>query len=205
MKRAYDTCSSSDPDPDLDSFSSLVPDMMRAIASYLLRPSHYQALLLVSRDTAEALSTPAMRMVMTRRYFDPWRRVMANPDVLAVVEEQTPELCLAAVLFQGKALHFVKDQTPALCFAAVELMPWTLQYVREQTPELCLAAVKRQGDMLEYVKEQTPEICMAAVEQNGYAIHSDARAMSGRRPAPHHGALLCQGTNTGHLFGGDSI
>jgi hypothetical protein len=86
------------------------------------------------------------------------------------VEEQTPELCIAAVQQDGLALEYVKEQTPELCLAAVQQNGCALRHVDEQTPELCLAAVQQDGCALEYVKKRTPELCMAAVQQNGHAL-----------------------------------
>lgn len=68
-------------------------------------------------------------------------------------EEQTPEICLAAVQHHGYALRYVKEQTPEICLAAVKQTGYVLQYVKEQTPEICIAAVKQDGDALQYVEE----------------------------------------------------
>ncbi|MEG1801754.1 MAG: DUF4116 domain-containing protein, partial [Oscillospiraceae bacterium] len=84
---------------------------------------------------------------------------------------QTPEICMAAVQNYGGALKYVKEQTPELCMAAVvQNYVWALEYVKEQTPEICMAAVQNNWGTLQYVKEQTPELCMAAVQQDGRAL-----------------------------------
>jgi 8-oxo-dGTP pyrophosphatase MutT (NUDIX family) len=85
-------------------------------------------------------------------------------------DEQTPELCLAAVQQEGKLLKFVKEQTHEICLTAVSKDGNALQFVKQQTPEICLAAVKQNGDALHYVNEQTQEICLEAVKQNGTAL-----------------------------------
>lgn len=61
---------------------------------------------------------------------------------LREAEEQTPEICLAAVQQDGLALEFIKEQTPKICLAAVKEGGLALKYVKKQTPEICLAAVK---------------------------------------------------------------
>jgi hypothetical protein len=45
--------------------------------------------------------------------------VKLNECILQSIQEQTPEICLAAVTQDGRALRFVKKQTPEICNAAV--------------------------------------------------------------------------------------
>lgn len=96
--------------------------------------------------------------------------VRINPNALQYIKHQTPELCMAAVKKFGRLLEYVKEQTPEICMEAVRQDGLALEYVKEQTPEICMEAVKLSSDALEYVKEQTPEICMAAVQRNGWAL-----------------------------------
>ena len=63
-------------------------------------------------------------------------------------------------LFEDSSLNplaIIKNQTPEVCLAAVKQDGTALQYVKEQTPEICLAAVKQESAVLKYVKKQTPE------------------------------------------------
>ena len=39
-------------------------------------------------------------------------------------------------------LRFIQEQTPEVCLAAVQQSGWALQFVKVQTPELCLVAIK---------------------------------------------------------------
>jgi len=87
-------------------------------------------------------------------------------EMLRYVEEQTPELCLAAIQENPNALRFVKEQTPELCLAAVQRNGMVLWDVKEQTPEICLAAVQQTWYALQFVKEQTSEMCLAAYAQD---------------------------------------
>ena len=82
-----------------------------------------------------------------------------NP--LAIIKNQTSEICLAAVKQDGTALQYVKEQTPEICLEAVKQNGFALKYVKKQTAEICLAAVKQESAVLKYVKKQTPEICLA--------------------------------------------
>lgn len=93
-----------------------------------------------------------------------------NPYALQCVQHQTPEICLAAVHDNWKAILHVKDQTPEICIAAVEQNGEALKYVQHQSPEICLAAVEENGWALRYVKDQIPEICLAAVQNNLHAL-----------------------------------
>ena len=90
------------------------------------------------------------------------KTVKRNGLKLQYVEEQTPEICIAAVKQNGYALQYVKEQSPELCMEAVKQNGYALQHVKEQSPENCLAAVKNYGWALLLVKNQTLEICLAA-------------------------------------------
>ena len=67
-------------------------------------------------------------------------------------------------------IHSANEQTPEICLAAVQQNGFALQYVKKQTPELCLMAVQQNGNSLQYVKKQTHEICLAAVQQSEDAL-----------------------------------
>jgi len=92
-------------------------------------------------------------------------------NILRIVENQTEDICLAAVTSKNKntdsALLFVKDQTESVCIAAVSNIPESLKYVVNQTDAICLAAVKKSGNSLRFVRVHTEEICLAAVTQSG--------------------------------------
>ncbi len=47
------------------------------------------------------------------------------------VEEQTPEICLAAVQQNGEVLEFVREQTIEICMAAVQQNPNAIKYIRD--------------------------------------------------------------------------
>ena len=80
-------------------------------------------------------------------------------------EEQTPEICLAAVQKDGDMLKYVKNQTSEICWAAIKNSRWSFSSVKEdlQTPEMCLFAVKRWDRALNFISNQTPELCLASV------------------------------------------
>ena len=91
------------------------------------------------------------------------------PWQLEYVEAQfrTPELLMAAVKEDGRAIQFInkKEQTYEICLAAVRRNGEALKFVDErfQTPELCHEAVNENWEALRYVKNQTPEMCMEAI------------------------------------------
>jgi predicted aconitase len=75
-------------------------------------------------------------------------------------------------------LPYVQEQTREICLAAVSNNGMALAYVHEQTPEICLAAIQKCGRALRYVREQTYEIIEAAVKQDKNAIiYADARVI----------------------------
>ena len=45
----------------------------------------------------------------------------------------------------------INDQTPELCLAAVSADIWALQFVKDQTVEICLAAIKNDRKNMNYV------------------------------------------------------
>lgn len=89
-------------------------------------------------------------------------------EALKYIEDQTPEICLAAVRRHGCALQYVKRQTPEICMEAVKRDGYALKYVKEQTEEICIAAVEQDCDSLEFVETQTEEICLAAIHGDNY-------------------------------------
>jgi len=58
-------------------------------------------------------------------------RVKADGDALEFVKEQTPEICLAAVMEDARALEYVKEQTPEICLAAVKECMFALRFVKD--------------------------------------------------------------------------
>lgn len=66
-------------------------------------------------------------------------------------EEQTPEICLAAVQNCGMALFAVHSQTPVICRASIKQNPHALQFVRDQTAEICLLAYSMDPTSVKHV------------------------------------------------------
>ena len=99
-----------------------------------------------------------------------YMRQSDEPQNLQYIRNQTHEMCLNAVSYDGLLLQYVQNQTTDICLAAIQQNPDALSHVHTQTAPLCLAAVQRDGLVLRYVKYQTPEICLAAVRQDGYAL-----------------------------------
>lgn len=69
-----------------------------------------------------------------------------NPYLLAYMEDQTEEACLAAVSKSGNTLTYVKKQTEKICLAAVSQDPSAFQYVQEEFKEACRQHLKEVGD-----------------------------------------------------------
>jgi len=168
-------------------FLDLCDDAITLIASFLVRPAHYAALLFTSSRMADLLTRPVIRLTMEVRYFEPWSRVMDDPSEFVHVPVKTPELCVLAVRrsYQDYKLNrgmkdmqqifrmndYLEDkQTREVCLAAVMECGWALEYVKERTPEICLAAVTEDGLALQWVQEQTPELCRVAVHTTGHAL-----------------------------------
>lgn len=97
-------------------------------------------------------------------------------DALKYIENQTPELCMAAVCCDLNELNYVKNLTPELCMAAVKENGFAITFVPEQflTFELCKIALENsEGDAIECINPayQTPELCMMAVDLDPKNLH----------------------------------
>lgn len=85
-------------------------------------------------------------------------------SVLGRIENQTPEICMAAVQSVGSSLVHVREQTPEICMLAVKKDGMALQYVKEQTPEICAEAVKNNLDAMQYLHNPLPEFEKLSIE-----------------------------------------
>jgi hypothetical protein len=93
-------------------------------------------------------------------------------SLLKYVKNQTEEICLIAVEYEGFMLEYVKNQTEKICLAAVKEFGFALRLVERQTEEICLAALKEDPNSIcfvkiklnhhvtEYTKERTKKICL---------------------------------------------
>ena len=115
--------------------------------------------------------------------------IRETPLALALIDDQTEEMCIAAVIRDAWAIVFVKNQTIFVCKIAIKTNPHVLQFITHQTKELCEEAVKRDGKTLIYVHDQTYRICMAAIRgkmfDNAYEIIKMIRDRAMRNHIAH--------------------
>jgi hypothetical protein len=78
---------------------------------------------------------------------------------VSVEEEMEYSSGLDMVMDDYRFFMFMEDQTPEMCMAAVEQNGLALQYVKDQTDEICMEAVKQNGRALRNIKELSHEIC----------------------------------------------
>lgn len=92
-------------------------------------------------------------------FIDPVGRLRAG-------EPQTAELCLAAVLRDGRSIAFVTNQTAGLCQAALAQTARALQDIREPTADLCQMAVDEKPWAIRFVPQalQTESLSAQAVD-----------------------------------------
>jgi len=105
-----------------------------------------------------------------KTYEETLTEIKRNGLLLRYVEQQTSELCEAAMGENVFAIRFAKYKPYKSCLTAVEQYGALITYIEEQTPELCLTAVQVNGYALRYVNEQTLEICKAALDQTTQAL-----------------------------------
>lgn len=91
------------------------------------------------------------------------------------LDEETPDVCMAAVKQNGNALKFVDNQTPEICMAAVKQDGNALRFVEEQTPEICIAAIKQNGKAMEFVEDYVRDKVQAALARENKPKHSGPR------------------------------
>lgn len=96
--------------------------------------------------------------------------IKKNVELLKYVKNQDRDLCLTAIKIDGNALEYIREKDRELCLIAVKQAGRALLFVNEQDDELCLEAVKCDGNALMCVKNQTNEICLEAVKQNGFML-----------------------------------
>lgn len=78
--------------------------------------------------------------------------VRMNPFRIKDIEDQTEEICLAAVKRDGYALEFVKEQTEEICIEAVRQNCYSIQFVENQTFKTCAEFLNK--IMGQYVKDK---------------------------------------------------
>lgn len=87
--------------------------------------------------------------------------------------EQTEEICIAAIQRRPAELYYVVDQTEEICKEAVRRDGKTLSIVRNKTEELVLLAIETEARWaLHYTPEhlQTRNVCFEAAKKDIYAI-----------------------------------
>ncbi len=97
--------------------------------------------------------------------------VKKDPFKLKDIEEQTEDICLAAIKSAGSAVILrVKNQTEKICLEAVKQNGNALQYVKNQTKEICLAAILQDAYFMNHVKHQTEDLYLEAAKINGNVL-----------------------------------
>jgi hypothetical protein len=129
-------------------------------------------------STMPTRPTPEQLAIMT-----PLQRVSYDGEYLKHVEEQTPEICIAAVSENSFALKYVKEQTPEICIAAFNQLSkeWRrgsfdcagmlLRMVKEQTTEVCEAAMAIDLRAFRSIREQTYDLCIKTVKRCGMMLN----------------------------------
>ena len=113
---------------------------------------------------------------------DQYLAIKYNGLMIEHLENQTDEMCLAAINQNYQAIQYIKEQTEEMCLKAVSQNWRALEYVKNQTDEMCLNAISQNWCALDYVKNQTDEICSKAISYSG------------------GGDQMCQKSNRGIVF-----
>ena len=86
------------------------------------------------------------------------------------IENQTHDICMAAIDICTHSFTYIRHQTPEICKYAIIKNPMLLAHITDQNYELCMLAVFRNGLALQHVKNKTQTICIEAYKQTPYAI-----------------------------------
>jgi len=85
-------------------------------------------------------------------------------------QNQTPDLCFAAIRQNGRAIRFVHMPTEAMLEEAVRQNGWALKYITDQSPSLCMLAVRQTPHAIQFVTNQENSIAIMAVHANGRTL-----------------------------------
>jgi hypothetical protein len=89
---------------------------------------------------------------------------------LVLNQNPSPELQMAAVQQNGRAIRYIKNPSPKVQMAAVQQYGESIRHIKNPSPEVQMAAVQRDGEAIRYIKNPSPEMQMAAVQRDGGAI-----------------------------------
>jgi hypothetical protein len=90
---------------------------------------------------------------------------------LVLNQNPSPEVQMAAVKQNSRAIRYIKNPSPEVQMAAVKQNSRAIQYINNPSPKVQMAAVQQNGEVIQYIKNPSPEVQMAAVQQNGEAIY----------------------------------
>lgn len=91
-------------------------------------------------------------------------------DVLKYVDNQTVDICLAAIAEDIEELSDIRNQTTYICCKAIEMNPFALEYIKNQTKFLIHYAIDINYNALQLVRNQTKDIVMYALKKSPEAI-----------------------------------
>jgi capsule polysaccharide export protein KpsC/LpsZ len=86
-------------------------------------------------------------------------------DIVQFCKTAKPDVLMTAVKRNGDIIQHIQNQTLELCEAAIKQNPWSTRFIKEQTAELCMTAVQLNGHVIQFIENQTTEICEVAIKQ----------------------------------------
>lgn len=100
------------------------------------------------------------------------KAIKANPLALQYIPAnfKTIELCTIAVEIDGMALQFVDNQSVDICIAAVSNNPKSITYAKYQTDDICSIALNKNSYMFTDILDPSYNICILAIELNPYNL-----------------------------------
>ncbi len=86
------------------------------------------------------------------------------------VQDQTPDMCLAAVMEDWGQIKYIHNQTDEICLEAIKQNVSAFVLIKNPSYRVCLEAVKKDGNCLNFCPMQTEELCLEAVKLSPGAL-----------------------------------
>jgi len=110
---------------------------------------------------------------LARKYPILWKifkPIAVKNKSLALHQNPTETMQLAAVQQDGRAIQYLKNPSEAIQLAAVQQDGRAIQYLENPSEAIQLAAMRRGGKLIRYLKNPSEAVQLSAVQQDGWAI-----------------------------------
>ena len=86
-------------------------------------------------------------------------------------EDQTEEICLAAINENTDALRYVFHQTRDICIKSIETNPYSIKHIINQKHDYCVLAISLIPLSIKHIRNITFELLLFAVKINKFVLY----------------------------------